>query len=221
MGENTFYVTTPIYYVNAAPHLGHAYTTLVVDTLTRFKRQRGIDSFFLTGTDEHGINIERAAEARGVPVKQHVDAVVDQFKAAFARLGIKYDRWIRTTDPKHEAAVQQLWRAIDHRGFIYKGRYEGWFCSYCNEFKDVDSKDDKPLCSIHERPLDRISEESYFFRLSEMQKPLLDYYEKHPEFVQPDVRRNEVISFVSGGLKDLSISRVSVKWGIPVHDDPK
>jgi methionyl-tRNA synthetase len=221
MGDKTFYVTTPIYYVNAAPHLGHAYTTLVVDALTRFKRQRGIDSFFLTGTDEHGINIERAAEALGLPVQQHVDAVVDQFKAAFARLGIKYDRWIRTTDPKHEAAVQKLWRIIDQRGFIYKGTYEGWFCSYCNEFKDVDTKDDKPLCPIHERPLDRIAEESYFFKLSAMQKPLLDLYATHPEFVQPDVRRNEVISFVSGGLKDLSLSRVSVSWGIPVPDDPK
>ena len=220
MGENTFYVTTPIYYVNAKPHLGHAYTTLVVDTLTRFKRQRGIDSFFLTGTDEHGINIERAAEAKGLPVRQHVDQVVDEFKAAFARLGVEYDRWIRTIDPHHEESVQKLWRTLDERGYIYKGSYEGWFCGYCNEFKDVDSDDDKPLCPIHQRPLDRIAEESYFFRLSAFQQPLLDLYESHPEFVQPDVRRNEVISFVSGGLKDQAISRVSVKWGIPVPGDP-
>ena len=218
--EKTFYVTTPIYYVNAKPHLGHAYTTLVVDTLTRFKRQRGIDSFFLTGTDEHGINIERAAEAKGLPVRQHVDQVVDEFKAAFARLGVEYDRWIRTIDPHHEKSVQALWRILDERGFIYKGSYEGWFCGYCNEFKDIDGDADEPICPTHQRPLDRLAEESYFFKLSAFQQPLLDLYERRPEFVQPDVRRNEVISFVSGGLKDLSISRVSVKWGIPVPGDP-
>ena len=220
MGENTFYVTTPIYYVNAKPHLGHAYTTLVVDTLTKFKRQRGVDSFFLTGTDEHGINIERAAEAKGLPVRQHVDQVVDEFKAAFARLGIEYDRWIRTIAPYHEETVQKLWRLLDERGYIYKGSYEGWFCGYCNEFKDVEGTTDQPICPIHERPLDRIAEESYFFKLSAFQQPLLELYESRPEFVQPAVRRNEVISFVSGGLKDQSISRVSVKWGIPVPGDP-
>jgi methionyl-tRNA synthetase len=225
MAEGTFYVTTPIYYANARPHLGHAYTTLVADALTRFKRQRGIDSFFLTGTDEHGINIERAAEARGLPVREHVDQVVDEFKAAFARLGIEYDRWIRTIDPYHEETVQNLWRTLDENGHIYKGSYEGWFCGYCNEFKEVDDRlpgtdDGGPMCPIHERPLDRIAEESYFFRLSAFQQPLLDLYESRPEFVQPDVRRNEVISFVAGGLKDLSLSRVSVKWGIQVPGDP-
>ena len=220
MGENTFYITTPIYYVNAKPHLGHAYTTLVVDTITKFKKQRGIDAFFLTGTDEHGINIERAAEAKNLPVRQHVDQVVDEFKSAFARLGIEYDRWIRTVDPHHEESVQALWRVLDERGHIYKGSYEGWFCGYCNEFKDIETKTDEPNCPIHERPLDRVSEESYFFKLSAFQQPLLDLYQSRPEFVQPDARRNEVISFVSGGLKDLSISRVSVKWGIPVPGDP-
>jgi methionyl-tRNA synthetase len=220
MGERTFYVTTPIFYVNAKPHIGHAYPTLVADTLTRFYRQRGIDSYFLTGTDEHGINIERAAAARGVEVTKHVDEIVDEFKTAFAPLGIEYDQWIRTTDPRHEAAVQKLWRILDERGHIYKSRYEGWYCSNCNEFKDVDEKTTDPVCPIHERPLERLAEESYFFRLSAFQQPLLDYYQQHPEFVQPDVRRNEVLSFVSGGLKDLSISRVSVKWGIPVPGDP-
>src|SRR5215510_8210583 len=220
MREKTFYVTTPIYYVNAKPHLGHAYTTLVADTLTRFRRQRGVDSFFLTGTDEHGINIERAAEALRLPVRKHVDQVVDEFKAAFARLGVEYDRWVRTVEPYHEQTVQEIWRQLDQNGHIYKGQYEGWFCGYCNEFKDVDAKTDQPICSIHDRPLDRIAEESYFFRLSAFQQPLLDLYESRPEFVQPDVRRNEVISFVSGGLKDLSMSRVSVKWGIPVPGDP-
>lgn len=223
MGVKTFYVTTPIYYVNAKPHIGHAYPTIVCDILTRFHRQRGIDSYFLTGTDEHGINIERAAAARGLEVKTHVDEIVDEFKTAFAPLGIEYDQWIRTTDPLHEAAVAKLWRILDERGHIYESRYEGWYCGNCNEFKDVDARPDsveRPSCPTHERPLEWLGEESYFFRLSAFQQPLLEHYEKHPEFVQPDVRRNEVISFVSGGLTDLSVSRVSVKWGIPVPGDP-
>ncbi|HEU4388153.1 MAG TPA: methionine--tRNA ligase [Blastocatellia bacterium] len=238
----TFYVTTPIYYVNAKPHLGHAYTTLVADSLTRFKRQRGVDSFFLTGTDEHGVNVERAAAALDIPVKQHVDHIVDQFKAAFARLGVEYDRWIRTTDSFHEEAVQKLWKILDERGYIYKGNYEEWFCPSCNEFKDhTQYKEyseivkgleksvvaaikppvsDGPYCTTHLRELERVAEESYFFRLSAFQQQLLDLNQSRPEFVQPEVRRNEVVSFVSGGLKDLSISRVSVKWGIPVPGDP-
>ncbi|HKP10621.1 MAG TPA: methionine--tRNA ligase, partial [Blastocatellia bacterium] len=219
--DNTFYVTTPIYYTNAKPHIGHAYTTLVADTLTRFHRQRGTDSFFLTGTDEHGINIERAAEARGVPIKEYVDQIFGEFQKAFAPLGLEYDRWIRTTDPAHEAAVQKLWQVLSDRGYIYKGHYEGWFCGNCNEFKEVADDAENPICPIHERPLDRVSEESYFFKLSEFQQPLLDLYDSRPEFVQPDARRNEVRSFVAGGLKDLSVSRVSVKWGIPVPGDPK
>jgi methionyl-tRNA synthetase len=217
----TFYITTPVYYTNAKPHIGHAYTTIVADSITRFKRQRGIDSFFLTGTDEHGINVERAAAARGIPIKEHVDQIVQEFKSAFAPLGIEYDRWIRTTDPAHEEAMQKLWRILDERGYIYKGHYSGWFCGNCNEFKDVDADAENPVCPVHERPLDRVEEESYFFKLSEFQQPLLDLYDSHPDFVRPESRRNEVRSFVSGGLKDLSISRVSVKWGIPVPGDPK
>ncbi|HVG18647.1 MAG TPA: methionine--tRNA ligase [Blastocatellia bacterium] len=217
----TFYITTPIYYVNAKPHIGHAYTTMVADSIIRFKRQRGIDSFFLTGTDEHGINVERAAAARGVPVKEHVDQIVQEFKTAFAPLGIEYDRWIRTTDPAHEKAVQELWRRLDERGYIYKGHYSGWFCGNCNEFKDVEPDAENPACPVHERPLDRVEEESYFFKLSEFQGKLLELYDSQPDFVRPESRRNEVRSFVAGGLKDLSISRVSVKWGIPVPGDPK
>jgi methionyl-tRNA synthetase len=218
--KDTFYVTTPIYYVNARPHLGHIYTTLVADTLIRFERQRGVDSFFLTGTDEHGINIERAAQARGIPVKQHVDEIVREFKDAFAHLGIEYDRWVRTTDHYHEQGVQALWTALQDGGYIYKGEYHGWFCGYCNEFKEVDDDSGQPLCPIHEKPLDRVAEQSYFFKLSALQGRLLELYSSRPDFIQPETRRNEVISFVSGGLKDLSISRVSVKWGIPVPDDP-
>lgn len=220
MGENTFYVTTPIYYVNARPHLGHAYTTLVADSLTRFKKQRGFDTFFLTGTDEHGVNIERAAAARGVPVKEHVDQIVQEYREAFARFGIEYDRWIRTTDDYHEEAVQKLWRILDERGFIYKGEYEGWFCGYCNEFKDVEAGNEQPLCPIHDRPLDKVAEESYFFKLSQLQRPLLELYDSRPDFVRPEARLNEVRSFVAGGLRDHSVSRASVKWGIPVPGDP-
>ena len=219
--SETFYVTTPIYYVNARPHLGHVYTTLVADSLAMFKRQRGIDTFLLTGTDEHGISIERAAAARGIPVKQHVDEIVDEFKAAFAKFNVRFDRWIRTTDDYHESAVQELWRVLEERGHIYKGDYEGWFCGYCNEYRDVEQDVDNPLCPLHDRPLDRVAEESYFFRLSNFQAPLIELYDSRPDFVQPDARRNEVRSFVAGGLKDLSISRVSVKWGIPVPNDPK
>ncbi|HKQ06709.1 MAG TPA: methionine--tRNA ligase [Blastocatellia bacterium] len=219
--KKTFYVTTPIYYTNARPHIGHAYTTLVADTLTRFHRQRGVDAFMLTGTDEHGINIERAAEAGGVPIKAYVDHIFEEFQAAFAPLGVSYDRWIRTTDPAHEAAVQKLFQILSDRGYIYKGFYDGWFCGNCNEFKEVEGDAENPICPVHERPLDRVSEESYFFKLSEFQQPLLDLYESRPEFVQPEARRNEVRSFVAGGLKDLSVSRVSVKWGIPVPGDPK
>ncbi len=217
--NKTFYVTTPIYYTNAAPHIGHAYTTIVADALTKFKRQRGIDSFFLTGTDEHGINIERKADERGIPIKQHVDEIFEAFKAAFARLEIGYDRWIRTTDPVHERAVQKLWTILKERGYIYKGSYEGWFCANCNEYKEVEAGDENPSCPIHLKALERVAEESYFFKLSAFQKPLLELYENRPEFVQPEARRNEVISFVAGGLKDLAVSRVSVKWGIPVPDD--
>jgi methionyl-tRNA synthetase len=218
--KETFYVTTPIYYVNARPHLGHVYTTLVADTLVRFKRQRGVASFFLTGTDEHGINIERAAEASGIPIKQHVDQIAQEFKDAFAHIGIEYGRWVRTTDLYHEQGVQKLWSVLQDRGYIYKGEYHGWFCGYCNEFKEVEDESAEPLCPVHDKPLDRIAEESYFFKLSEMQDRLLELYRSRPDFIQPETRRNEVISFVSGGLKDLSISRVSVKWGIQVPGDP-
>ncbi len=217
--KKSFYVTTPIYYVNAKPHLGHIYTTLVADTYTRFKRQRGYDAFFLTGTDERGVNIERAAAASGVPVQQFVDQIVGEFKEAFKAFDLQYSRWIRTTDAHHKTGVQNLWRLLDQRGFIYKGKYQGWFCPYCNEYKDVEDNSETPLCPTHERPLEVLAEESYFFKLSAFEKPLLELYRSRPDFVQPVARLNEVVSFVSSGLKDLSISRVSVKWGIPVPGD--
>lgn len=222
---NKFYVTTPIYYVNSYPHLGHLYTTIIADTVARFKRQRGFEVFFLTGTDEHGINIERAAESAGVPVKQHVDRIVEAFKTAFAPFQFSNQHWIRTTDEYHKQGVRKLWQKAAENGFIYKGKYEGWYCGNCNEFyqeTEVEKGNDgKPVCPTHERPLELLSEESYFFKLSAFQDRLIEHYEKNPHFIRPETRRNEVLSFVRGGLNDLSVSRVSVKWGIPVPDDPE
>jgi methionyl-tRNA synthetase len=220
---NNYYITTPIFYVNSHPHLGHLYVTLVADTLARFKRQRGFETFFLTGTDEHGQNIERAAEAKGISVGEHVDTFVAEFQTMFAAFNIREDHWIRTTDDYHKRGVAELWRRARDAGYIYKGQYEGWYCVGCNGFLGEDETypgpDGNPWCKIHERPLDRLAEESYFFKLSAFQDRLLELYKTRPEFIQPDGRRNEVIRFVSGGLNDLSLSRVSVKWGIPVPDD--
>lgn len=221
---NKFYITTPIYYVNSHPHLGHLYTTLVADTVARYKRQRSFETFFLTGTDEHGLNIERAAEKNNLPVQRQVDNFVKEFKDAFAPYGFTNNYWIRTTDDYHKRAAQELWRRAKANGYIYKGKYEGLYCANCNEFySEAEAKpgpDGTLCCPTHERPLDRVAEESYFFKLSEFQDRLIELYEKNPNFICPETRRNEVLSFVRGGLNDLSISRVSVKWGIPVPDDP-
>lgn len=216
-----FYVTTPIYYVNSRPHLGHAYTTMVADLVARYRRQRGDEVFFLTGTDEHGQNIERAASASSLPVREHVDRIVAEYKQTFSQLGFTYDYWIRTTDDYHKQGVQQLFRKVKENGYVYLGHYEGWYCVGCAEFKEETVDGSAPYCELHDRLAERLSEESYFFRLSEFQEKLLDYYERNPKFIRPEARRNEVIAFVKAGLKDLSISRVSVKWGIPVPDDPK
>ena len=234
----TFYVTTPIYYANSLPHLGHLYTMIVADTISRAKRQRGIETYFLTGTDEHGINIERAAEKNGRTPKEQADFVVSYFKKMTSEFGLDtahggYDIFMRTTEPFHYQGVSELWRRIAKRktpkgnDAIYKGHYEGWFCAPCAEYKTEDeyqkpkNEGDPPTCLIHETPLDRVSEESYFFRLSDYDEALLSVYEQ-PGFVRPEARRNEVISFVRGGLQDLSVSRLktSVSWGIPVPDDP-
>ncbi|HZH29370.1 MAG TPA: methionine--tRNA ligase [Pyrinomonadaceae bacterium] len=236
----TFYVTTPIYYANSLPHLGHLYTTIVVDSVTRYRRQRGYETYFLTGTDEHGINVQRAAARGGRTPKEHVDYIVGELKESFAAFGLDgahggYDIFMRTTEPFHYEAVAEFWRRIaaaktpKGREAIYKGRYEGWFCAPCATFKTEDEyakperEGDAPLCLIHEAPLDRVAEESYFFRLSDYGEALLALYESRPDFIRPDMRRNEVVSFVKGGLQDLSISRLksSVSWAIPVPDDPE
>ncbi|HEY6122280.1 MAG TPA: methionine--tRNA ligase [Pyrinomonadaceae bacterium] len=235
----TFYITTPIYYANSLPHLGHLYTMIVADTVARHKRQQGIDTYFLTGTDEHGINIERAAERAGRTPQEQADYVVGYYKKMTAAFGLDsahggYDIFMRTTAPFHYQGVTEFWRrcakAKTPRGndAIYKGHYEGWFCAACAAYKTEDEyakplkPGDPPTCLIHETLLDRISEESYFFRFSYYGEALLNLYETRPDFVQPESRSNEVKSFVAGGLQDLSISRLksSVSWGIPVPDDP-
>ena len=235
----TFYITTPIYYANSLPHLGHLYTMIVADCVHRHKEQRGFETYFLTGTDEHGINIERAAERAGRTPQEQADYVVSYFTRMTSAFGLDtehggYDIFMRTTYPFHAEGVSQFWRQVAKsktpkgRDAIYKGHYEGWFCAPCAAYKTEDEytkpeqPDQPPLCLIHEAPLDRVSEESYFFRLSDFAEALLDLYEKRPDFIRPDARRNEVMSFVRSGLQDLSVSRLrsSVGWGIPVPDDP-
>jgi methionyl-tRNA synthetase len=235
----TFYVTTPIYYANSLPHLGHLYTMIVADAIARHKRQQGIETFFLTGTDEHGINIERAAKLNHRTPQEQADYVVSYFKKMTAAFGLDtahggFDIFMRTTEPFHYQGVGEFWRRVAKartpkgRDALYKGHYEGWFCAPCAAYKTEDeyltpaNPDEPPTCLIHETKLDRVSEDSYFFRLSDYDEALLGLYEARPGFVQPEARRNEVRSFVRGGLQDLSVSRLksSVSWGIPVPDDP-
>lgn len=235
----TFYVTTPIFYANSVPHLGSLYPTIVADCLRRHYRQRGFETYFLTGTDEHGINIQRLAERRGVTPKEYADSIVAEFKKTFGEFGLDteqggYDIFMRTTEAFHYEGVSELWRRVARtltpkgREAIYKGHYEGWFCASCAAYKSEEEyarperEGDPPTCLEHLRPLDHVAEESYFFRLSDYAETLLALYDAQPEFIRPDTRRNEVISFVRGGLQDLSISRQksSVSWGIPVPEDP-
>ena len=237
MSNSTFYITTPIYYANSLPHLGHLYTTIVADAVRRYKRQRGFDTYFLTGADEHGINIQRAAEKNGRSPQEQVDLIAGELKRMFHdfRLDTEnggYDIFMRTTEPFHYEGVQHLWQEISKNktpkgnDTIYKGFYEGLFCAPCAEFKTEDQYytpegSDIPYCLIHERPLDKVAEESYFFRLSDYDEFLINLIEGDPSLVRPEGRKNEVLSFVRGGLQDLSISRQksSVSWGIPVPGD--
>jgi methionyl-tRNA synthetase len=215
----SFYITTPIYYVNAEPHLGHAYSTIVADAIARARRLRGEEVFFLTGTDEHGQKVERAAKARGMTPQAFSDVVSDSFRGLFRTLNISNDDFIRTTEPRHIHAAQAIWRAVRDNGFLYKAAYEGWYCTvdevFVPETHLVNGR-----CPDCGSVVERLSEESYFFKLSEFQDRLLDHYDAHPEFLTPEIRLNEIATFVRGGLKDLSVSRTSFKWGIPVPDDP-
>ncbi|HXZ39403.1 MAG TPA: methionine--tRNA ligase [Terriglobales bacterium] len=214
-----FYITTPIYYVNARPHIGHTYTTIACDTIARRQRMLGVDTFFLTGTDEHGQKIERAAQAAGKTPLQLTDEVSSQFRALWDRMGITYDDFIRTTSDRHKRGVQALWRKIRDNGCIYKSHYTGQYCVFDELY--VDAAGPGAPCPECGRPTETVKEENYFFKLSAFQEKLLNLYTSQPDFIRPETRRNEVISFVRSGLRDLSISRSTFSWGIPVPDDPK
>ena len=215
----TFYITTPIYYVNARPHIGHAYTTIVCDAVARRKRLLGYDTFFLTGTDEHGQKIERSATAAGTTPQKFADSVAAEFRALFDRMGISYNDFIRTTEPRHKQGAQELWRRLQEKGFIYKGTYTGQYCVHDELY--VDSAGPGAPCPECGRPTETVSEENYYFKLSAFADKLLKHYQQNPDFIRPETRRNEVIAFVKSGLRDLSVSRSTFKWGIPVPGDPK
>ena len=215
---NRFYLTTPIYYVNARPHLGHAYSTIVCDAIARRKRALGVDTWFLTGTDEHGQKIERSAKEAGRTPKEFATAIAGEFRALWDRLGLTYDDFIRTTEPRHVRGVQKLFATLRDRGYIYKGSYTGQYCVSDEAWVDVAPGAPCPDCG---RITETVSEENYFFKLSAFERKLLEFYEANPEFMQPESTRREVISFVRSGLKDLSVSRASFTWGIPVPGDEK
>jgi methionyl-tRNA synthetase len=216
-----FYVTTPIYYVNDAPHIGHAYSTVNCDAVARWHRLLGDDTFFLTGTDEHGLKVQRAAEANGVSPQQWADTTVEHFKETWKLLDITNDDFIRTTEPRHYTAVKQLLQTVYDNGDIELGTYEGLYCVAGEAYYTIDELVDGELCPIHGRPVEHVTEENYFFKLSRYQDRLLDWYEQHPGFVQPDGKRNEALGFIRGGLQDFSISRTSIDWGVPLPWDEK
>jgi methionyl-tRNA synthetase len=223
-GGKAFYVTTPIYYVTAAPSIGSAYTTLVGDVLTRWHRQRGEQVWYLTGTDEHGQKVMRAAQAHGQSPQDWTDHLVDTaWKPVLDTIDVANDQFIRTTDPDHVERVQEFWRRVNAAGDVYEGLYEGPYCVDCEEFKLsgelVEGAAGAQLCPIHLRPVDFIREANYFFAMSKYADRLLDLYQSRPDFVQPESARNEVVAFVKQGLDDLSISRSTFDWGIPVPWD--
>lgn len=220
-----YYLTTPLYYVNDVPHIGHAYTTVAADVLARYKRLMGFDVHFLTGTDEHGQKIWRAAEAKRTDTQKFVDQMADGFKSAWQALGITNDDFIRTTDERHVKVVQEVFHQLLKQGDIYKGAYEGWYCvpceSFWNESELKEDIDGRMLCPDCGRETEVLKEESYFFKLSKYETPLLKHFEANPDFLQPQSRRNEILQFIKQGLKDLSITRTAFPWGIGVPDDPK
>lgn len=222
MSDN-FYISTPIYYVNAVPHLGTFYTTTVADALARYHRAQGHQTYFLTGTDEHGQKIERMAQERGISPKAYCDGIVAKFKETWQRMEMSHDRFIRTTDDDHRAAVTSMWERIAANGDIYQADYDGMYCVGCEGWKteeDVVTEGGEKLCPIHRKPVERVREQNYFFRLSRYADKLLALYEQ-PGFIRPESRKNEVTEFVKSGLRDLSISRTAVKWGLPVPGDSK
>jgi methionyl-tRNA synthetase len=218
-----YYITTPIYYVNGAPHIGHAYTSIAADVMARFKRLDGYDVFFLTGTDEHGLKVERAAAEAGLDPQSFTDKISADFRDMSEKMGVSFDQWIRTTEDRHKVSCAELWKRIEAAGQIYLGLYEGWYAVRDEAFYDeaeLTTAPDGSKLAPSGAPVAWVREPSFFFRLSAWQEPLLKLYEEQPDFILPPGRRNEVISFVRSGLHDLSISRTSFTWGIPVPGSP-
>ncbi len=216
-----FYVTTPIYYVNAAPHLGHAYTTIAADVMARHHRQRGEDVFFLTGTDEHGEPVADAAHALGIEPQELADRNAERFKALAPQLHASNDFFIRTTDPQHEAIVKEVLSRVRANGYVYEGTYEGWYCPRCADFKAESEIDEDRRCPIHHIELTREQEENYFFKLSAFQEHLEVLYGEREDFVAPRTRRNEALSFIRSGLRDVPLTRHKLTWGVQVPWDPE
>ncbi|MFH1283065.1 MAG: methionine--tRNA ligase [bacterium] len=213
-----YYFTTPIYYVNDIPHIGHAYTTIAVDTIVLWKKLMGKDVYFLTGTDEHGLKISQTAQNNNISEEKFIEPIVASFKNLWKELDIVYDDFIRTTEKRHRTVVQEFFQALYDKDEIYKGIYKGWYCVYCETYYTA-SQITGEVCPECKRELKEVEEESYFFRLSKYTDFLLEFYERNPEFLQPKERANEIINFVKTGLRDLSVSRLKVKWGIPVPFD--
>ncbi|MGA2163490.1 MAG: methionine--tRNA ligase [Solirubrobacteraceae bacterium] len=218
---SSFYVTTPIYYVNAAPHLGHAYTTIAADVLARHHRQRGEQVFFLTGTDEHGEPVADAAHALGIEPQELADRNAERFRALAPRLGASNDFFIRTTDPQHMAKVQEILGRVHENGYVYKGTYEGWYCPRCADFKAENEIEEGKRCPIHHIELVREQEDNYFFKLSAFQEQLERLYAEREDFVAPRSRYNEALSFIRSGLRDVPLTRHKLTWGVPVPWDPE
>jgi methionyl-tRNA synthetase len=215
-----FYVTTPIYYVNDAPHIGHAYTTVTADALSRWHRLLGDEVYFLTGTDEHGLKVQRAAEENDLTPREQADRTSERFIEAWKLLDISYDDFIRTTEPRHHKAVQALLQRVYDNGYIELGSYAGLYCVSCEAYYSESELVDGN-CPIHGRPVEYFEEDNYFFKLSEFEQPLLDYYAAHPDFVQPEAKRNEALGLIRQGLRDISITRTSITWGVTVPWDEK
>jgi len=223
---DSYYVSTPIYYVNDEPHLGHIYTTIAADVLARYQRMSGKDVFFLTGVDEHGQKVQQAAEGRGIKPIELADQVVERYQSLWPELSISNDDFIRTSSDRHKKGVQAMWRRLENAGSIYKDFYEDWYCVPCETYwketqlKEAECWDDR-CCPDCKRSVEKVQEESYFFRLSAYQDQLLEHIKANPDFIGPESRRNEVISFIESGLHDLSVSRTTFSWGVPVPGDEK
>jgi methionyl-tRNA synthetase len=220
MSAGSYFITTPIYYVNAEPHLGHAYSTMAADILARHMRQRGADVFFLTGTDEHGEPVELAAEREGIGPQELADRNAEKFRELMPIIGATNDFFIRTSDPRHTERVAEVMQRVYDNGWVTKGTYEGWYCPRCADFKTERELGPGNTCPIHEIELEKVTEENWFFKLSAFQERLEALYEGQPDFVVPDFRRNEAVAFIKQGLEDVSLSRPTLKWGLPLPWDP-